>query len=126
MPSFSVIFRITSENGWSNTCYGLRLSSSPVPGLLEGLCRKGQKFPIQLHLKQYQIQVSTMEERKPSPMEKDLKKKKLSPSTLRRNARRREKFLKKQSSDDPGKEAHKHSDIEYNLKEALDNPIILK
>ena len=67
---------------------------------------------------------STMEERKPSTMEKVLKNKKLSPSTLRRNARRREEFLKKKSDYASKKDPTKQSDMDSNLKEPLVKQII--
>ena len=94
--------------------------------LSRDLAEKGRSFKFSFTSNNIKFSFYTMEERKPLTMEKDLKKKKLSPSTLRRNARRREEFLKEKSNDDPGKEARKHSVIEYNLKEALDNPIALK
>ena len=90
------------------------------------LVEKGRSFKFSFTSNNVKFSFSTMEERKPSTMEKDLKKKKLSPSTRRRNARRREEFLKEKSNDYTRKEACKHSDIDYKLKEALDNPMTLK
>ena len=71
----------------------------------------------------FNFSFSTMEERKPSTMEKVLKNKKLSPSTLRRNARRREEFLKKKAGYVTEKDATKQSDMDSNLKEPLEKQI---
>ena len=78
------------------------------------LAENDKDFKFSLTSNNFNFSLSTMEERKPSTMEKVLKNKKLSPSTLRRNARRREEFLKNKADYASEKDATKQSDMDSN------------